>query len=121
MKLLYESNIEFSDFLEIALTQSEFELLLEKGIVQDYRPGIYNDYNLNVFVRLLRADEDQGEDAMPFKSVAQRKYLAINEPEVAHEFAEHTTKAQSEVLPDRVQKKGSTKIKDKIKPRGTKR
>ena len=59
MKILYESNVEYSDFLEIALTESECELLLEKGIVQDYQPGIYNDYNLNVFVRRLRSDEEE--------------------------------------------------------------
>lgn len=114
MKILYESNVEFSDFLEICLTQSECELLLEKGIVQDYSPGIYNDYNLNIFIRCLRADEE--EEDMPFKSKAQRAYLAINEPSIAHEFAEHTSKAQSAALPERVKKKPAKKISGK--PRG---
>lgn len=41
---------------------------------------------------------------MPFKSQAQRAYLAIHEPEVAKEFAEHTSKEQEKNLPKYVSK-----------------
>ena len=51
----------------------------------------------------------------PFKSVAQRKYLAIHEPEVAHEFAQHTSAAQSAALPQHVKKSPAKKVKSKIK------
>lgn len=120
MKILYESNVEFSDFLEICLTQSECDLFLEKGIVQDYRPGIYNDYNLNIFIRRMEPDEEE-EENMPFKSKAQRAFLAINEPEVAHEFAQHTSKAQSAALPQRVKKAPAKKIRSKMKTKAGKR
>ena len=40
---------------------------------------------------------------MPFKSTAQRAYLAIHHPEVAHEFAKHTPKGAK--LPHYVSKK----------------
>jgi hypothetical protein len=36
---------------------------------------------------------------MPFKSEQQRKYLWSQKPEVAEEFAEHTTKEESKDLP----------------------
>lgn len=41
---------------------------------------------------------------MPFKSKAQQAYLAINEPEVAKEFAEHTSAKQYKRLPQHVAK-----------------
>lgn len=42
---------------------------------------------------------------MPFKSEAQRRYLYSQEPEVAKEFAEHTSKKQMKSLPDKVRVK----------------
>lgn len=42
---------------------------------------------------------------MPFKSQAQRKYLYSQKPEIAKEFAEHTSKAQMKKLPKKVKKK----------------
>lgn len=42
---------------------------------------------------------------MPFKSQAQRKYLYSQEPEVAKEFAEHTSKSQMKKLPEKVRVK----------------
>ncbi len=41
---------------------------------------------------------------MPFKSEAQRRYLFSQEPEVAEEFAAHTTEKQMKRLPEHVQK-----------------
>ena len=37
---------------------------------------------------------------MPFRSKAQMKYLYANHPEVAKEFAAHTSKAQMARLPE---------------------
>lgn len=39
-----------------------------------------------------------------FKSKSQQAYLAINEPEVAKEFAEHTSAKQYKKLPQHVAK-----------------
>lgn len=42
---------------------------------------------------------------MPFKSKAQQKYLFAKEPEVAKEFAEHTSKSTYKKLPEHVKPK----------------
>ncbi len=42
---------------------------------------------------------------MPFKSKAQQGYLFAKKPEVAKEFAEHTTKEQYKKLPEHAKKK----------------
>lgn len=42
---------------------------------------------------------------MPFKSKQQMKYLYSQEPEVAKEFAEHTSKKQLKSLPKKVKPK----------------
>jgi hypothetical protein len=42
---------------------------------------------------------------MPFKSKAQQKYLFSQKPEIAKEFAEHTSKKQYKKLPAKVKKK----------------
>lgn len=39
---------------------------------------------------------------MPFKSQAQRKFLFYQKPEIAKEFAEHTSKAEMNKLPEKV-------------------
>lgn len=41
---------------------------------------------------------------MPFKSKLQQKYLYSQKPEIAKEFAEHTTKKQMKNLPKKVKK-----------------
>lgn len=48
---------------------------------------------------------------MPFKSLKQKKYLYMNEPEVAKEFAAHTPKGAK--LPEKVKKPKKTKPKSK--------
>jgi hypothetical protein len=42
---------------------------------------------------------------MPFKSESQRKFLFSQKPEVAKEFAEHTSKKQMKDLPEKVRVK----------------
>lgn len=41
----------------------------------------------------------------PFKSSKQRAYLFSQKPEIAKEFAEHTSKAQMKKLPKKDKKK----------------
>jgi hypothetical protein len=42
---------------------------------------------------------------VPFKSIQQKKFLYSQKPEIAKEFAEHTTKKQMKKLPKKVKKK----------------
>lgn len=48
---------------------------------------------------------------MPFKSKQQMKYLYSQEPEVAKEFADHTSKKQMKSLPEKVRIKTVKAIK----------
>jgi len=41
---------------------------------------------------------------MPFRSVAQQRFLFSKKPEVAEEFAEHTSKSDYKNLPEHVSK-----------------
>ncbi|MGZ7043556.1 MAG: hypothetical protein ACXVHM_03100 [Methanobacterium sp.] len=41
----------------------------------------------------------------PFKSKKQMRYLYSQKPEIAEEFAEHTSKAQMKKLPKKIKKK----------------
>lgn len=50
---------------------------------------------------------------MPFKSKAQQAYLYAKHPEIAKEFAEHTSKEQFKKLPEHVKKAKSPKKKGK--------
>lgn len=52
MKVLFEENIEDSDFLEIILSSKEYEQLREKGIVRDFPAGFNGSRNLNIFIRV---------------------------------------------------------------------
>lgn len=51
MRLIFEQNIEKSDFLELILDDSELASIELKGIVQDFPEGLLNNRNLNVFIR----------------------------------------------------------------------
>lgn len=44
---------------------------------------------------------------MPFKSKAQQRYLYARHPEIAEEFAEHTSKKAYKTLPEHVGNKTS--------------
>ncbi|HWY35548.1 MAG TPA: hypothetical protein VNX68_12955 [Nitrosopumilaceae archaeon] len=46
---------------------------------------------------------------MPFVSDAQRRYLYSQHPEIAKEFAKHTSKAQMKKLPEHVKSKKGEK------------
>jgi hypothetical protein len=48
---------------------------------------------------------------MPFRSQKQRAFLYSQKPELAKEFAMHTSKAQEKKLPVRVKKKAKSKRK----------
>jgi hypothetical protein len=52
---------------------------------------------------------------MPFKSKKQQKFLFSQKPEIAKEFAEHTSKAQYKKLPTRVKAKAKPKAKKHVR------
>lgn len=108
MRVFFEENIERSDFIEIALTKEEYDSLLNEGVSEDFPDGLHGIRNLNVFVRVLKEREEFKK--MPFKSKAQRAYLYSQEPEIAKEFAAHTSKEQSKKLPTRVKKTNKKKV-----------
>lgn len=55
--------------------------------------------------RLLKHLLKRSRNRMPFKSESQRKFLFSQKPEVAKEFAEHTSKKQMKDLPEKVRVK----------------
>lgn len=46
--MIYEVNIEGMDFVELIITQEEYEYLANKGVVQEY---VGEERNINVFIR----------------------------------------------------------------------
>lgn len=58
MRIIYEEDIEHQDYLEILLTSSEYASLPEKGIVTEYKDGLYGHRDLNVFVRVDKIREE---------------------------------------------------------------
>lgn len=110
MRMIFEQDIEGSDFLEFAVTPDEAREIGERGLCQDFIGGLIGERNLNVYLRL--ADYREESEQMPFKSKAQQKYLFSNEPQVAKEFAEHTPKSAYKKLPNKV---GKPKSKAKKK------
>lgn len=61
MRVIFEDNVENSDFIEIIINESEYEKLIKKGIAKDFPLGLYGKRNLNVYVRIghsTKEDED---------------------------------------------------------------
>ena len=54
MKMVFDENIERSDYLEFILSPYDVNLLLIKEIVMDYPLGLTGKRNLNVFIRVDR-------------------------------------------------------------------
>lgn len=52
MRLIYEQDIENSDFIELILTEDELESINHGGLVEDFAKGLLNKRNLNVFIRM---------------------------------------------------------------------
>ena len=50
---------------------------------------------------------------IPFRSIAQQKFLFSQKPEIAEEFAEHTPKSAYKKLPEHVKDKNGLKAYSK--------
>jgi len=62
MRMIFEENIEKTDFLEIILTSEEVDLISITGVVREFQPGICGKRTLNVY---LRVDPYYEEEYMP--------------------------------------------------------
>lgn len=52
MKMIFEEDIEHSDFLELVLNEAELDKFLENGLVADFPKGLNKTKNLNVYIRV---------------------------------------------------------------------
>lgn len=57
MKMIFERDIEHSDYLEIILSRKEVEGIEKGGVVQDFENGITKKKPINVFIRLGKGEE----------------------------------------------------------------
>jgi hypothetical protein len=59
MEMIFERNIENSDFFELILTEKELEKLdMNKNLVKDFPEGLFGVRNLNVFIRIDNKEEE---------------------------------------------------------------
>ncbi len=54
--MIFEEDIEREDFLEFIMTEEQYEMLKEVGVVMDFPQGLHFKRNLNVFIRLEKGD-----------------------------------------------------------------
>jgi len=111
MRLIFEENIERSDFLEIILSPQQVEKLLTDGIVRDYPTGLFGIRNLNVFIRV---DKTIGEE----DAISERESSQFEE----RFLGEHTPRNASRKAPKasrrhRLQRSASRKEKTSKKSR----
>jgi len=52
MRMIFEENVEKEDFLELVISDEQYELLREVGVVMDFPEGLHGKRNLNVFIRM---------------------------------------------------------------------
>lgn len=57
MRVIFEEDIENCDFLEIILSVSEMEIMGIKGIVEEFRNGLYGKRHLNIHIRVDEKEE----------------------------------------------------------------
>lgn len=63
MQMIFETNIERCDFLEIALTPKELENILENGVNEEFTEGFYDKRTLNVFIRVLQEEPEEADSS----------------------------------------------------------
>lgn len=68
--MIFEPDILKEDFLEIVLTESEYEDLYEFGIVKDWAYGLFGKRDLNTYIRV---EKQQRTFKMPLKKGAEAR------------------------------------------------
>ena len=56
MRLIFEKDIEHCDFMELILTQDDFEKIELYGIVCEFEEGLGSKKNLNIMIRLGKGE-----------------------------------------------------------------
>lgn len=60
--MIYEEDIERMDFLEIILSNREYEKISLKGVVHNFPGGLHGKRTLNVYVRIDPKYDEQEEE-----------------------------------------------------------
>lgn len=58
MRIIFEEDIEGSDFFEVILSEKDYDNLMTKGAVKEFPLGLFGDRNLNVYIRVDTTQED---------------------------------------------------------------
>ena len=64
MKVIFEPDIERMDFLELAITEEEYQQIRNGGLVYDYDMWGCKSETLNIYIRLM-FDRERKEHAHP--------------------------------------------------------
>ncbi len=70
--MIFEEDVEREDFLEFIISEDQYEMLKEVGIVMDFPEGLHGKRNLNVFIRLEK------ENDMPLVKGKSKKVIGKN-------------------------------------------
>lgn len=73
MRLIFESDVERFDFMELVLSLEELQQIEELGIVKEYEGGVVSIRPLNVNIRL-----ENDEDIMPLKKSKSKEAIGEN-------------------------------------------
>jgi len=57
MRVIFDKDVEFSDFIEIILTQDELDKLLDNGVTKDFKTDFEGNKDLNISI-YVGDDED---------------------------------------------------------------
>jgi hypothetical protein len=71
MRLIFEENVEKSDFIELILSPTQYQKMEDKGIVANFPKGLFGKRNLNVFVRVDQNYEENKEDAIEKRNIKE--------------------------------------------------
>lgn len=71
MRLIFEENIEKSDFIELILSPAQYLKMEDKGIVTNFPTGLFGKRNLNVFIRVDQNYEENKEDAAQKRNIEE--------------------------------------------------
>ena len=65
MKMIFEPDIEGCDFLEIGLTEVDYDLIYTTGTTKEFLKGLYGERAINIHIRLLPNNQLEDEEEMP--------------------------------------------------------
>lgn len=78
MFMIFEEDIERSDYIEIVLSPAQVEMLVEKGVVKDFPRGLRGKRNLNVYIRVDKTITEEDEECSQEKQPSVPLFVLIN-------------------------------------------